>query len=365
MDTIDSLEASAYTFPTDHPEADGTLAWDSTTMVLVRVCSGTTEGIGWTYGAGQCVGLIRDTLMPLVVGRSAMDVPGAYEAMIRGVRNDGRPGLAGYAISAIDLALWDLKARLLDVPLSSLIGRTYPSVPIYGSGGFTTYNSRELVRQLRDWTVRDQLRRVKIKIGESWGNCEARDHRRMELARQTVGDSVELYVDANGAYQPKQAIRLMRAAADLDVTWFEEPVSSDDTAGLRQVRDAVLADVAAGEYGCRLEYFRHMCEAHAVDCLQADATRCGGVTGWLRAAAVADAFGLQLSGHCSPQAHAHVATAIPNLRHLEWFHDHVRIERKCFDGALEPYNGRLIPDVERPGNGLEIRSSDIEGFRVA
>ena len=284
---IDSVEVSAYTVPTDAPEADGTISWDSTTIVLVRARSGIVEGIGWTYGPTACATLITDQLAGLVKRRNAMDVPGASQAMIRAVRNTGRPGIASYAISAVDVALWDLKARLLGLPLHRLLGAVDPSVPVYGSGGFTTYDERQLRHQLGHWVLEEGIPRVKIKIGESWGADPGRDLDRMRQARSIIGDDTELFVDANGGYTRKQAIRMMAAAADLDVRWFEEPVSSDDLDGLREIRDAVSADVTAGEYGYDLYYFRRMCAAGAVDCLQADVSRCGGITEFIRVAAVA------------------------------------------------------------------------------
>jgi len=223
---------------------------------------------------------------------------------------------------------------------------------------------RNVTRQLGGWVSGQRIPRVKIKIGESWGTDEVRDLARMRQARETVGGGAELFVDANGGYGRKQAIRVMAAAADLDVRWFEEPVSSDDLDGLREVRDAVAADVAAGEYGWDLPYFRRMCAAGAVDCLQADASRCGGITEWLRAAAVAASHGLEVSGHCAPHLHVHAAAAIPNFRHLEWFHDHVRIESMFLDGTLDPSGGSIRPDPGRPGLGLTVRSAGAEPYRV-
>jgi L-alanine-DL-glutamate epimerase-like enolase superfamily enzyme len=361
---VDDIEVTAYTVPTDAPEADGTIAWDSTTMVLVRARSGRTEGIGWTYGPTACATLVGDTLADVVKGRRAMDVTGASEAMIRTVRNDGRPGIAGYAISAVDVALWDLKARLLELPLHHLLGAVRADVPVYGSGGFTTYDAQQLDDQLGHWALEQGIPRVKIKIGESWGADPGRDLARMRQARAVIGDDTELFVDANGGYSRKQAIRVMAAAADLDVRWFEEPVSSDDLDGLREVRDAVTADVTAGEYGYDLYYFRRMCAAGAVDCLQADVSRCGGITEFMRTAAVAASFGLEVSGHCGPHLHAHVGAATPNLRHLEWFHDHVRIESMFFDGTLDPTGGTVTPDSHAPGNGLTLKAADAEPYRV-
>jgi L-alanine-DL-glutamate epimerase-like enolase superfamily enzyme len=255
----------------------------------------------------------------------------------------------------VDVALWDLKARSLGLPLHRLLGAVRGEVPVYGSGGFTSYDDEQLRTQLAGWVYEQHIPRVKIKIGESWGTRVARDLARMAQARDAVGPDVGLFVDANGGYDRKQAIRVIRAAGDLDIRWFEEPVSSDDLAGLREVRDAVAPDVTAGEYGSDLTYYRRMCAAGAVDCLQADVSRCGGITEWLRVAAVAAAHQLEISGHCAPHLHVHAAMATPNLRHLEWFHDHVRIEHLFFDGALDPKGGALCPHPTAPGHGLHLR----------
>jgi L-alanine-DL-glutamate epimerase-like enolase superfamily enzyme len=264
----------------------------------------------------------------------------------------------------VDVALWDLKARLLGLPLHRLLGGVRDEVPVYGSGGFTSYREAQLRKQLAEWVYGQHIPRVKIKIGESWGTEVARDLERMAQARDEVGPDVELFVDANGGYDRKQAIRVIRAAADCDIRWLEEPVSSDDLAGLREVRDAVLPDVTAGEYGYDLTYFRRMCAAGAVDCLQADVSRCGGITEWLRVAAVAAAYHLEISGHCAPHLHVHAAAATPNLRHLEWFHDHVRIEQMFFDGALDPTGGALRPDPTAPGNGLRLRREVASRYQI-
>ena len=175
---------------------------------------------------------------------------------------------------------------------------------------------------------------------------------------------MELYLDANGAYTRKQALRQAESFADFDVRWFEEPVSSDDLQGLRLVRDRApaLMDIAAGEYGYDMFYFRRMLAAGAVDVQQADITRCGGVTGFLQVAALCEAHNLPLSGHTAPALHAHVACAVPGLRILEYFHDHVRIERMLFDGVPQVLNGELHPDLSRPGIGLEFKHADGKKF---
>lgn len=360
---VEKLRTAVYTVPAERPEADGTAAWTATTLVAVHAEAAGATGLGWTYGSPAAAAVVDAHLAPAVTGRPVWDVPAANEAMTRAVRNAARPGIAGHAVSAVDIALWDLKARLLGLPLVSLLGAARDEVPVYGSGGFTTYDDAEQDRQLRTWTEEYGIPRVKIKIGESWGTAEDRDRRRVSAARRSAAGA-ELYVDANGGYTAKQAVRLAPHLDAEGVTWFEEPVSSDDLPGLARVRDAVRADVTAGEYGYTLAYFQHMLAAGAVDCLQADATRCGGFTVWLRAAALAEARGLQISGHCAPHVHAHAAAAVPNLRHLEWFHDHVRIERMLFGGCLDPSGGTIRPGAAgAPGHGMELRVRDAEPYR--
>ncbi|WP_166851414.1 enolase C-terminal domain-like protein [Isoptericola sp. BMS4] len=362
---LDGLDVVVCRVPTEAPEADGTLSWDATTVVLVQARSGSTTGLGWTYADASAAGVVTGTLADEVVGRDALDVPGAHEAMSRAVRNAGRPGVCACAISAVDVALWDLKARLLDVSLAGLLGRVRESVPVYGSGGFTTQDEATTRRQVEAWLGEDGVGAVKLKIGESWGTRVARDLERVALVRDVVGADVDVFVDANGAYGVGQARRVTRALDEHAVTWFEEPVTSDDLPGLARVRDASRADVTAGEYGWTLGYFERMLAAGAVDCLQADVTRCGGYTTWLGVASLARAHHTDVSAHCAPQLSAHVACAVPNARHLEWFADHVRVDALLLDGTLRPTGGRVRPDPDRAGHGLSLDPAGVARYRVA
>ena len=360
---VEGLDAAVYVVPTDAPEADGTLAWDKTTLVLVTARAGGQQGIGWSYTAAAAAPVVTGILSDVVAGRSALDVAGANEAMTRALRNVGRPGIGAMALSAADIALWDLKARLLGCPVAGLIGRARDDVPVYGSGGFTTYDDTQTREQLSGWVDKDRIPRVKIKIGESWGSSESRDLARVALAREVIGPATELYVDANGGYSTGQAVRMAHQMDEFGVTWFEEPVSSQDPGGLAIIRRQVRPDVTAGEYSWTLADSARLLAAEAVDCLQLDVTRCGGITEFLRGAALAAAHNVQVSGHCAPNLHAQVAVTVPNLRHLEYFHDHQRIERMLFDGTLDPDGGVLTPDPDRPGLGLELRSADAERYR--
>jgi L-alanine-DL-glutamate epimerase-like enolase superfamily enzyme len=354
------LAASAYTVPTDQPEADGTLEWTSTTLVLVEAAADGHIGIGWTYGPAIIADTVTELIAPAVGDAGPLNPPAAHERMCRAVRNAGRSGVCSMAVSAVDCALWDLKARLLDLPLHRLLGAVHEAVPVYGSGGFTTYDTARMREQLGHWTTGQEIPRVKIKIGEAWGTREDRDLDRLRLARDIIGPGTELYADANGGYTAKQAIRVAERAPD--IRWLEEPVSSDDLPGLRAVRDAVTCEVAAGEYGYDLPYFTRLIDA--VDCPQADITRIGGITEFLRVAGLARAHGRDLSAHCAPHLHAAAMASIPNARHIEWFHDHVRIESILFDGTLDPAGGTITPRDDAPGFGLEFRRQDAEAYRV-
>lgn len=356
---IDRIEAREYTVPTDSPESDGTLEWNSTTLVLVHAHGGGEVGLGYTYADKATTTLIRHLLSEIVKGQSAMAPGASWNAMVACTRNLGRPGIVSMAISAVDIALWDLKARLLNLPLTTLLGPVRDSVPIYGSGGFTSYSKEQLQQQLAGW-VRQGIRRVKMKIGRD-ANA---DIGRVNVARAAIGRDVELFVDANGAYSRKRALEQAQKFAEANVSWFEEPVSSDDLAGLRLLRDRAPAgmDIAAGEYGYDSGYFRCMLASGAVDVLQADATRCGGITGFLQAAALCDAQHLPLSAHTAPSVHTHLGCVATSLRHLEYFHDHVRIENMFFDGARLPVNGALSPDLSRPGMGIELKRADVQRF---
>jgi L-alanine-DL-glutamate epimerase-like enolase superfamily enzyme len=352
--TVDRVDVSVYTIPTDEPESDGTFEWDETTIVVVQLSAGGETGLGYTYGPRAVAVLVEDLLAPLLTGPDPVIVTGpdpvqAWSQMGAALRNAGRPGIGSMAIAAVDIALWDLRARLLGMSLVDALDDQHDEVPLYGSGGFTSYTDDRLAEQLGGW-VDEGFTRVKMKIGRD----PNRDPARLDAAKEAIGDA-ELLVDVNGAYKGRQAFEWADRLRDWDVRWLEEPVSSDDPAGLRAVRERTSIEVAAGEYIYLLADARIMLAVQAVDCLQADVTRCGGITGFLQVAALAEQVGLDISAHCAPQVSAYACVAIPNLRHLEWFHDHVRVERMLFDGVLEPENGALRPDRSRPGHGLELK----------
>ncbi len=359
--TIDRVAVWAYRVPTEGgPESDGTATWDATTLVLVEISGGGETGIGYTYADAATAGLVREQFCELLEGADALETGRRFADMQTKIRNLGRGGIPAMAISAVDIALWDLKGKILGAPVCTLLGAAREAAPVYGSGGFTSYSVEQLRAQLAGW-VHAGIPRVKMKVGRE----PHADVERVSQARDAIGDA-ELFVDANGAYSRKQAMAFAREFATLGVTWFEEPVYHHDLEGLRQLRERTPAgmDVAAGEYGYAGYDFWEMLGAGAVDCLQADATRCGGFSGLLAVDGLCQAAAVPLSTHCAPHAALHGAIACKTLRHVEYFFDHARIERRFFDGASDPIDGALAPDLTRPGIGLALRNADAEPYRI-
>ncbi len=359
MTAVERFAVAVYTVPTDRPESDGTLEWDATTVVVVEAHAGGQRGLGYTYGPPALGALVTGQLEAVVRGRDAMDVPGAWAAMVGALRNAVPSGLSMYAVAAVDVALWDLKARLLDVSLSALLGRRREAVPVYGSGGFTSYSVDALREQLAGW-VAQGIPRVKMKVGRD----PAADPERVRAAREAIGPNAELMVDGNGAWTAGEAVAIAERFAAHAVSWFEEPVSSDHIEGLRYVRSRAPAGmaIAAGEYATDIHGFRRL--LGAVDILQGDITRCGGITGLLRADALCEAHDTPFSAHCAPALSAHALAAMHRARHIEYFHDHARLEPMLFDGVPAPVDGALRPDPSVPGHGLTLKRADAERYRA-
>lgn len=358
---IQELSTSAYKIPTASPESDGTLSWDSTTLVLVKIKAGGKEGIGYTYADESTALFIQKNGKEIITGKNAFDIPGIYSLLTKQVRNNGNCGIAMMAISAIDTALWDLKSKLLELPLCILLGKVKNEMLLYGSGVFTNYTDRQLEQQLLAWKEHD-IRYMKMKIGSD----PDRDIERIRIAKEVIGREHDLFVDANGAYTVKQALDKALHFAKYGVSWFEEPVASDNLKGLQFIREHApeSVNIAAGEYGYNLSYFNAMLNAGAVDILQADATRCGGITGFLKAGHLAEAYQVPFSSHCAPLLHLHASLSLPSFYIAEFFYDHTRIEALLFEETAVLQNGCLYPDLQRPGMGWEFKYADAEKYKL-
>jgi L-alanine-DL-glutamate epimerase-like enolase superfamily enzyme len=356
---VEKVEARAFTVPTERPESDGTLEWDATTIVVVEVGAGGERGLGYTYSHPAAAAVVDSVLAPLVEGADAIAPPEIWIDMRRAVRNIGGQGIAAMAIAAVDIALWDLRAKLLGLSLADSLGRIRAQITAYGSGGFTSLEGDELAAQLAGWAEQG-FGAVKMKVGRD----PNRDLERLATAREAIGPDVALMVDANGAFDRREALREADLYAEYGVVYLEEPVSSEDLDGLVCLRGAVPAEIeiAAGEYLWNVAEAGRL--APCVDVLQADVTRCGGITGIQRLDGICATHQIPFSAHCAPQASAHLCCAMQSAVHVEYFHDHARLESMLFEGTIEPRAGALRPDPDRPGLGISLRA-DADAFAVS
>jgi L-alanine-DL-glutamate epimerase-like enolase superfamily enzyme len=331
-------------------------------MVLAEIAAGDVTGIGYTYADASAAHLINGMLAGSLQGEDALATPARYAQMCAAIRNNGRAGITAMGVSALDIALWDLKGKVLETPVFALLGSARTSVPVYGSGGFTSYTVQRLQEQLAEWACDMRIPRVKMKVGRE----PAADADRVAAARAAIGAQAELFVDANGAYVVEQALEMAQRFAESRVTWFEEPVYHNDLQGNARVRAHVPPgmEVSNGEYGYAPHDFMHIIEQGAADVLQADVTRCGGYTGFLAADALCLAHNVPLSSHCAPYVTLQAAASAKMLRHVEFFYDHVLIEQRFFDGTLQPQGGTLTPFADRPGIGLEFKAADAQEYLV-
>lgn len=321
------------------------------------------SGLGLTGGLRATRALIHEHLADVLVGRDPFETERLWEALFWRVRGYGRKGLAFQAVSALDIALWDLKAKALELPLYRLLGPCRDDVPVYGSGGWTNHTLDELVAEQRGF-VEQGFPRVKMKIGKDFGQAEREDLQRLEAVRKAIGDDVELYVDANNGYHAKQAIRMARHLEDYGVAWFEEPVLADDIDGLAAVARATPIPVASGEHEYTKYGFRDLIARGGADIVQPDVGRVGGITEWLKVAHLAHAFNLPVAPHAYAPVHLHLAMATPNLRVVEVLNMESASNERWFTELPPIQGGRWKPFADRPGLGLALHPDAVRRMAV-
>jgi len=321
-------------------------------------------GLGWTAGLRATRAVVMDTLRETLIGKDPFDTEGLWNEMFWRVRGFGRKGVAFQAISAVDIALWDLKAKALGLPLYKLLGACHDSVPVYGSGGWTNYTEAELVREQMSY-VEQGYPAIKMKIGKEFGQREREDLARLAAVRRAAGDEITLYVDANNGYTAKQAIRVARGLEEREVAWFEEPVLADDVDGLAQVARATSIPVATGEHEYTKFGFKDLLARGGADIAQPDVGRVGGVTEWLKVAHLAHAFNLPVASHAFAPIHLHLAMATPNILVVEMLGTETASNRVFFTELPQPKNGRWAPFPDRPGLGVELRPAAVNKLAVS
>ena len=322
----------------------------------------TDEGI---EGLGVCApgarALIEGSLKEILLGQDPLWHEKLWDDMFWRVRGTGRKGLAFCAISGVDIALWDLKAKTFGVPLYRLLGPYTDTVPIYGSGGWTHFTEDELVREQVGYVERG-IPRVKMKVAKNFGRAEAEDLRRLAAVRKAVGDEVEIYVDANNGYYAKQAIAMSKRFEQYDVRWFEEPVLADDIHGLAEISRATTIPVATGEHEYAKYGFKELISRGGADIVQPDVGRVGGVTEWLKVAHLAHAYNLPVAPHAYQLIHLHLACATPNLKVVEYLGQTEQGDRLWYTEFPEQKDGWWSPYPDRPGLGLELDPTAVRKY---
>jgi L-alanine-DL-glutamate epimerase-like enolase superfamily enzyme len=319
------------------------------------------EGLG--VGTPIAREVIERVLKPLLIGRDPLWIEKIWDDMFWRVRGYGRKGVAFCAISAVDIALWDLKAKLFGVPLYRLLGPYTDRVPIYGSGGWTSYTEAELVREQTSYVERG-IPRVKMKVAKDFGRSEREDIQRLAAVRKAVGDDVEIYVDANNGYYAKQAIGMARHLSEYDVKWFEEPVLADDISGLAAVARAIDIPVATGEHEYTRYGFKSLIAEGGADIVQPDVGRVGGVSEWMKVAHLAQAFNLPIAPHAVQLVHLHLACCIPNLKVVEYLGTVEEGDRIWYTEFPQQQDGYWSPYADRPGLGLELSPDAVRRFAI-
>ena len=331
-------------------------------LVHIKTDEG-VEGLGVGEAPPGVRQVVESGFKELLIDQDPFDIEKIRHRLFWRSHRYGRQGIASRAASAIDIGLWDLKAKALGLPLYRLLGAFTDTVPIYGSGGWTDFSEQELVAEMTGH-VEQGIKAVKMKIGKDMGKSEREDIERVAAVRKAVGDDVALYVDVNSGYYAKQAIYMCKEFEQYQVGWIEEPVLADDLTGLAEIRRAVSIPVATGEEEYTKQGFKELISGGAVDIVQPDVQRIGGVTEWMKVARLAEAFGLPMAPHAAQLVHLHVACAIPNLKAVEYMNHYLEADRLWYTEFPEPRDGMWSPYPDKPGLGLELDPYAVDRWSV-
>ena len=316
---IETVEAEHFRVPLAVPLSDSThglMAAFELVTVRVRDAEG-AEGLGYTYTVGAAGGagraLLADDLAPLLVGEDADAIERLWQRMWWGVHYAGRGGPTSFAMSAVDIALWDLKAKRAGLPLWKLAGGHDPAVPVYAGGIDLYFTLDELLAQT-DGNLAKGFRAIKMKVGRP---SLAEDLERVRAMRAHLPSDVPLMVDANMRWSVDEAVRAARGLAPLGIHWLEEPTIPDDVDGHARIVREGGVPIAAGENLHTLYEFQRYLKAGAVTFPEPDCSNCGGPTVWLKVAHLAEAFNLPVTSHGIHDIHVHLLAAVPNCSYLE------------------------------------------------
>jgi L-alanine-DL-glutamate epimerase-like enolase superfamily enzyme len=361
---ISRIQSQVVRLPVEEPLAGGPAA-PGATRDFVTLTLGTgdgIEGLGVTFFGGALIGSLQtavDALAALAVGEDPLRIEAIVDKLRAAAGSCGPGGIFTLALSAIDIALWDIKGKALGLPLAKLAGGHRERVATYASGALMRTFPLEHVVKAAPRLAAKGFRQMKTQLALPAPTNPEREVERIRLIREAIGPNIDLMCDINQRWDVRQAISIGSRVEEYRLFWLEDVVAHDDYPGLARVAATLATPVAAGEYVYGLASFRHMLEARSVDIVMIDVLRAGGITQWLKIAGMAEAFNLPVVSHLLPEIHVHLVSAVPNgltVEYMPW-------ASRLFKEGPAIVEGMLIVP-EKPGLGLEFDPDAIRRFAI-
>ena len=319
------------------------------------------EGIGLTFFGGPLTVTLKeavDALGALTIGANPLHVEAITAKLRQAASSAGPGGIFTLALSAIDIALWDIKGKALEQPVCTLLGGHRDRVPTYASGALMRPHPVDYLSQAGPRLVNMGFKQMKMQLGAE--PTVAREVERVRVLRQVLGDDIDLMCDINQLWDVNQAIDIGRRVEPYHLYWLEDVVAHDDYQGLARVADALTTPIAAGEYHYGIRPFRHMLEARSIDIVMIDLLRAGGITQWMKIAGMAEAFNVPVVSHLIPEIHVHLVAAIPHGLTVEYMPWTLRLFEET--PALE--DGKIVVP-QKPGLGLKFDAAVLKKYQIS
>src|SRR6476661_5622210 len=362
---ITTIESQIVRVPADEPLAGGRAVAGATrdfVALTIQTDEG-VEGIGISFFGGALMGALKmaiDSLGALTVGEDPLDIEAIVAKLRAAAGMSGPGGIFTLALAAIDIALWDIKGKVFNLPLSRLLGGYRQRVPTYASGALMRHFPLDAVAKAGAKLVEKGFRQMKTQLALPGDTSAEKEVERMRVLRDAIGPDIDLMCDINQRWDVRQAISIGSRVEQFNLFWLEDVTTHDDYAGLARVAEALATPVAGGEYVYGLAPFRHMLEARSVDIVMIDVLRSGGITGWMKIAGMAEAFNLPVVSHGVPEIHVHLVGAAPNGLTVEYMPRLFPL----WKSVPAPVNGELAMPTG-PGLGLKFDEQTIRTFAVA
>ena len=347
--------------PADNPLVEGVPQPGTREFVLLEVNTDEgLQGIGLTFFGGPLTPALKsavDSLCELVVGDDPRQVEAVADKLRQAAGSAGPEGIFTLALSAVDMALWDIKGKALDQSVCSLLGGHRDRAPTYASGALMRPFNLEYLAEAGPRLVEMGFKQMKTQMGAE--PTAEREVARIRTLRNAIGDDIDLMCDINQLWNVNQAIDIGKRVEEYHLFWLEDVVARDDYQGLARVADSLTTPVAAGEYVYGIRPFRHMLEHRSVDIVMIDLLRVGGITQFRKVAGMAEAFNLPVVSHLIPEIQVHNIAAIPNGLTVEYMPWTLRLYEETpviEDGEI------LVPD--KPGLGLKFSEEAIKQYQV-